>query len=585
MIQYLDNYEIENVGPASINLAQSFASFENVKKDEEMILQALIEADESNFEAKSHYVTNLNFELTSMRNNRPNYALLHPIAAYGIVTAMGQFINGNQPCRTAYAAKHTTQDIETIMNNPYANVNRLTAFYSTRSRVRSFVHEAMGLTQEAHGQSLVVCFVPQYKNQEDSCIISKSAVDNGKLSFNNTIIISETLQQDDERFGRFTNGAVSSYRYRLINESGFPTVGMFANPEDVIISRIKSVVGGTDVPMLTKLDKNEYGYVEEVVISRITKTSNSANHQLMVNVRLNSHTCSVAGNKIRTPHAQKFIASEFRAAVDMIFFPYLNGLRADVMMSTHCIPTRMTMGSLLEPLFQFISVLEGREFDTSGFRSYSIVELRNILRRHGFRDDGTHWAIDGRTGRKFKVPLFVGPARVHMLARIAEDQVQCRTIGNRNKTTGQAESARSGDSRDKGQKFGEMERIQAIKYGASFLIAERMNASCDQVPVVVCKDCSAYAKFNGALGKFSCPNCGIAAEGRQCRDQFGQFMHSQSAIYLELLAQSMGIEIKTRYGTAKDLMNAAVNEESNDDDSRTRSSEELDENDSDEDWI
>lgn len=565
MIQYLDNYEIENIGEYAINLAQSFSSFDNIKKDVLMLELAKKEAAKEGIAPDNPYIVNIDYELNNIKKNMYNYALLHPIAAYGLVTAMGQFVNGNQPCRTGYATKHTAQDIANVLNNPYLNMNRLTAMYGTRSRVRSFIHEAMGLSEDAPGQTITLVFTPQYNNQEDSCVLSRAAVESGKFTFVNTKIISETLDQDDQKFARFILGNISPYRFRLLDESGFPAVGMFANPGDVIIGKVRTEVGGTPMPMNVILEKNEYGFIEEVVVVKTTKSSSSTNQQLTVNVRLSSQSATVVGGKVRTPHAQKFIVSAVRNPESMPWFPD-SGTISEIMLSTASIPTRMTIGSLLEPLLQLASVLEGKVYDTSGFKDFDIVKLKDVLRRHGFRDDGTHRVNDPYTGKRFTGHVFSGPARIMMLARIAEDQVQCRTIGKKNKRTGQAESARSGDSRDKGQKFGEMERIQCIKYGAFSLITERMNISCDNLRVVVCKDCHEVARFNGELGKFSCPNCGIAAEGLQCKDQFGEVMGSQSAIVLELLSETVGVKIRTRYGTEKEFLNITAGQQDSLDD-------------------
>jgi DNA-directed RNA polymerase beta subunit len=207
----------------------------------------------------------------------------------------------------------------------------------------------------------------------------------------------------------------------------------------------------------------------------------------------------------------------------------------------------MTAGTVLEPLMGLSTALGGHLTDIAGHRDYDLAGIRDTLIRNGYNSHGTQSLYSGTSGKRITAEIFVGLQRVNQLGHIAAEKIQCRATGKNNKVNRQADASKYGETRNKGQKIGESERNQLIKYGASFVIQDKMNISCDGVTVVVCKICSSYASYDKTMRSFSCPKCGLTSLGETESSRFGRFIMPQTARYTHSLLVSLGVNPKLKF--------------------------------------
>ena len=536
-IEFMDNYEIEN---EAITLAQTYASFTNYIAE----LSKRVTAREDAVTMKDRdpvYEKNLEAEIQSILAGRPNTMALHPIGSFGITAAMLTFQHQVQSCRISYANKMRGQVILDMLDNPYEHSKSYTSASKTIATVDTHIQNIVGLKGGTGGGTATVAIVADPLNQEDAAIVNRRHIELGGFRYTRTMIFRDTLE-DKEEYGRVITGQ-TSYVMRHIGENGMPATGVRVKSGDCILGKYRKE-GTSRVDASTYLYRDEEGVVSEVVTYYSVKAKNQAK-KLTVSIKITLYSKLEEGDKTMTRHSQKYIAN-IRSDVDM---PWNENFTATVCISPACLPTRMTAGTVLEPILGLATALGGRMTDIAGHRDYNAAEITETLKKNGYNSRGTQMMYLGTTGVRIRAEIFVGLQRVNQLAHIAEEKIQCRATGRMGKVNRQAEASKYGETRNKGQKIGEPERNQLIKYGASFVIEDRMNISCDGVTIVVCKICSSYASYDRAMKSFSCPKCGVASLGETETSRFGKFIMPQTARYTHLLMASLGVLPKPKFVT------------------------------------
>jgi DNA-directed RNA polymerase subunit B len=373
-------------------------------------------------------------------------------------------------------------------------------------------------------------------------------------------VIKDVLEEG-QKYGRHVTADIHPYNMRHIGTNGMPATNVYYGPGDYILGKYQEENSrGAGTPKIDKsirLDRDEEGIVTEVVTYYSVKSRKNMAKRLTVSIRLTLYSRLQVGDKVTTRHSQKYIVSQIVAPEDM---PFNERTEIDVAFNPQCLPTRMTIGTVLELLIGRQAALEGKLVDIAGHKSYNTGEIQELLVKHGYSFKGTEVLYSGTTGEELIAEIYTGPQRVNMLAHIAAEKIQCRSMGKKNKITGQAEAVNFGVAKNKGQKIGEPERNQLIKYGASFVISERMNISCDGVTVVICKLCSSYASYDKHVKGFQCPKCDISSVGKKRvpgRERFGKFIMPQTARYFQSGLASLGVYLKPKFVTAEEYLNSA----------------------------
>ena len=542
-VMYLDGNEIENIG---VRIAETFATFQNHRADTAFVASILADAQNSGDKVT---IANATLQLSLMEKHWPTYALLHPLMALSITCSTVSLIDKLQSCRVAYTEKMENQKMGAFLDDPNAHVDRLIPMFQTRSRIVSRVAELVGLPEEPSGKTVTIALFPHKMNQEDAFIMSSPLADLGKFHYVNTIVITETLEADEE-FRSMNVGKESSYHWRYINEKGMPTAGVLLSPGDYIIGkcRVTKLPDGKEkrVSMSRKLDDDEYGYVREVVTFRSAIAGGQHPGKKTVSILLQMVNPPQVGDKSAAASVQKHILSAKIPEADMLWDD--RGVAVDAGMNPMSIPTRMDIATLLRPLLGIEMAMTGKMQDTQGFKLFNMAETYRTLHSHGFQSTGVRGVRSGITGERVHSQILVGPGRLAALARIGEQQFQCRGLGKTHSVTRQAVASKSTNA-DKGQKWGHFESTHTATYGAPSVTFDRMNACCDGVTIVACRFCSYYATYSPEETRFECKNCDTTG-----KDQFGLFDMSQTFTYLTACLQSMGVRPRPVFVTAPEYL-------------------------------
>jgi len=157
---------------------------------------------------------------------------------------------------------------------------------------------------------------------------------------------------------------------------------------------------------------------------------------------------------------------------------------------SNCVPSRMTVGQLVETLSSKEAAINGHFVDGTPFNDYNIKEIPKILEKLGYSAHGTEVMYNGMTGEKIKTEIFIGPTYQVRLKHMVQDKVHGRARGPRQALTRQPLEGRS---RDGGLKIGEMEKDAIVAHGMGQFLKERMMETSDITQVYVCDDCQLFA--------------------------------------------------------------------------------------------
>ena len=181
-----------------------------------------------------------------------------------------------------------------------------------------------------------------------------------------------------------------------------------------------------------------------------------------------------------------------------------NGIQPDLIINPCCIPSRMTIGQLLECVMGKANALNGSYSDATPFNNYGIDEAKSILKKYGFNEYGYETLYNGMTGKKMEAQIFIGPTYYLRLKHMVLDKIHSRAGGPRQILTRQPPEGRS---RDGGLRFGEMERDTMIAHGMSQFLNERFLETSDKYDVHVCNTCGLFATKKIKNDIYYCKRC------------------------------------------------------------------------------
>ena len=194
--------------------------------------------------------------------------------------------------------------------------------------------------------------------------------------------------------------------------------------------------------------------------------------------------------------------------------PYTaEGLVPDILVNPHAIPSRMTLGQLLECLLGKLSAVCGESGDSTPFCGMSVEAIAERLEAEGLDGHGEEVMYDGATGEAFEAKVFIGPTYYQRLKHMSTDNLHARSRGPRQVLTHQPLEGRA---RDGGLRLGEMERDCLLSHGVHSFIQERLMFTSDAFDAYLCKTCGNFATppARGTLVRNRHAFCRICSTGR-----------------------------------------------------------------------
>jgi DNA-directed RNA polymerase beta subunit len=124
---------------------------------------------------------------------------------------------------------------------------------------------------------------------------------------------------------------------------------------------------------------------------------------------------------------QKGTCGILMSSIDMPFTKH--GIRPDIILNPNAIPSRQTIGQLLESLVGKVAALDVMEGDGTPFEDFDIEKVEKRLEALGYDPKGYEEMYNGMTGEWFDVEIFITPCYYQRLQKFAVDEVYSISTG------------------------------------------------------------------------------------------------------------------------------------------------------------
>jgi len=454
-----------------------------------------------------------------LKNNDKNVTInythseIHPSTMFGILASCIPFPDHNQSPRNCYQCAQCKQAMGVYATNYDVRMDK-TAYilnYPMRPLVDTRLMNIIKVNNIPSGCQVVVAIMTHTGyNQEDSILFNKGSVDRGL--FQATIYHTEKdedkkVHGDEEircKPDKSKTKGMKFGNYNKINNQGVIPENTLVENRDIIIAKVVTIKENkNDHTKLVKYDDcsksfrtNEETYIDKNYIDRNGDGYNFAK------VRTRAVRKPVMGDKFSSRHGQKGTVGLIIPEEDMPFTD--SGIKPDIIINPHAIPSRMTIGHLKETLLGKVLIELGLFGDGTSFGDIDIDFISKELQKTGFESYGNELMYDGNTGEQLETNIFIGPVFYQRLKHMVADKQHSRSIGPMVNLTRQPAEGRS---RDGGLRFGEMERDCMVSHGASRFTRGRLYDASDKFQINVCKKCGMVSSYNNKLHIHLCKMC------------------------------------------------------------------------------
>jgi hypothetical protein len=181
-----------------------------------------------------------------------------------------------------------------------------------------------------------------------------------------------------------------------------------------------------------------------------------------------------------------------------------DGIRPDLIINPHAIPSRMTIGQIVESLFGKVCTSYGAFGDCTAFqmKGSNYSTYAPFLVKAGFNSTGNQVLYNGMTGEQIQSDIYIGPTYYMRLKHMVKDKINYRATGPRTNLTRQTVQGRANDG---GLRIGEMERDGVLAHGMSYFLNESFLIRGDEYYMAVCNKTGAIAIYNEIKNLFLSP--------------------------------------------------------------------------------
>ena len=350
----------------------------------------------------------------------------------------------------------------------------------------------------ALGKNAVVAFANwEGYNYEDAILISENLVKNDVYT---SVHIEEyECESRDTKLGpeEITREVpnVGEEALKDLDENGIIRVGAIVKPGDILVGKI-TPKGETELTAEERLLRAIFGEKAREVrdtslkvphgeggtildVKRFTRADSDemkTGVNEVVRIYIAQKRKIIVGDKMAGRHGNKGVVSRVLPAEDM---PYLeDGTPVDIILNPLGVPSRMNLGQVLEVHLGEVARRLGVKFETPVFDGANDLDIEELLKLSGAREDGKTYLYDGRTGERFDNPVTVGIMYMLKLHHLVDDKMHARSIGSYSLVTKQP---LGGKAQFGGQRFGEMEVWALQGYGAAYTLQEMLTVKSDDV--------------------------------------------------------------------------------------------------------
>lgn len=376
---------------------------EKKKKWHDLLKQGLVEFIDTEEEETCLIAmnpTDVQGELATSFAAAYTHCEIHPSLILGVCASIIPFPDHNQSPRNTYQSAMGKQAMGVYVTNYRERMDTMAhvLYYPQKPLVCTRAMEHLKFRELPAGINCVVA-ISCYSgyNQEDSVIISQAAVDRGL--FRSTYYYLFKSVAEKKTVARGAGGDYEEIfeippcedrdkvKYEKLDEDGFAPPGAFVDSEQAVIGKTVPDKFAPEGPNgerrkrdASTMYKGTGGIVDQVML-----TTNDSDC-LMVKTRVRTTRIPQIGDKFSSRHGQKGTCGMTYKQEDMPFT--VEGIVPDIIVNPHAIPSRMTIGQLIECIHGKVATLTGKEGDATPFTSVTVEEISQKLHLVGYQRRG-----------------------------------------------------------------------------------------------------------------------------------------------------------------------------------------------------
>jgi DNA-directed RNA polymerase II subunit RPB2 len=462
---------------------------------------------------------------------RYTHCEFHPSMVFGNTLSNSVFIEHNKGPRNYYSFSQQKQAIGIYMTNHRHRIDEAYLLYYPqrplvfpRTSKYTYAYD-LPYTQNC---MVAIAMLTGY-NQEDSMLMKRSAVERGLFAIEcykkEKTTIEKTNSTVDEKFKKPDKNRTTGMKdanYEKLNEKGFVNEETPIFNNDVIHGKTTPIVTndtrGSKNSEVTEKDASVvYKSGVPGVINKVVTEFKNQEGFITYTTGIRQVRLPVGGDKFCSFHGQKGTIGYIVNDEDM---PYNEqGIRPDIVLNACCIPSRQTIGQLLEAVMSKYAAIIGKPLQIDQFEPIDmdpvmakLSEYKEKVVDYGIENTkvdefykyGSETMYNGFDGRKFDNPIFMNLTAYMRLKHLVNDKVHARARGPMTTATRQPTEGRQ---RDGGFRLGEMERDAFIGHGLSHTLKENFMEGSDKYHLYVCGTCKLIARKKINKNVYVCDAC------------------------------------------------------------------------------
>lgn len=475
----------------------------------------------------------------------------------GYLGSLIPYSNHNQAPRNIYQCQMSKQAVGFLMiqDRPFVYNSLL---YPQIPLVGTIIQYTNFFYEHPTGINAVVAIMPFLgENQEDSVILNKASLDRGLFNSIRELTFRHILDNADVLYTPLDDeSARTMYNFDKLGNLGVVKINSYVKKNDVLIS-VKRSGDRKAEPVL--VFSNEC--IMQIKNTNVILTEKG---ETIVTIVATELLIPQIGDKFSSRHGQKGTVGMIVSQEDL---PFTNeGISPDIIINPLCIPSRMTIGHLLETasgidvcnksLSKLCEICTKYKKTLTTPRCEEDCFLKNTLNNYLHHTAFYRQLIPlhiksfkstimycGITGEMMESLVYMGVIYYQRLKHMSRDKIYVRTTGPIQPVTRQPKEGRSVEG---GHRFGLQERDCILAHGCAFTLRDRLFLNSDYYKLYICECGMIYHGKEPKKYSFACCN--------QCKS-FKLFLIElpfASKVLIQLLA-AFNINIRLIPGTQKSL--------------------------------
>jgi len=438
---------------------------------------------------------------------------IDPSLILGVMGNMIIYPENNPVTRNSFSCGQSKQAVSVYHSNYQMRIDKMGVVlnYGQTPLIKSRYLEYVNNEEQPYGVNAIVaimCYTGY--NVEDAILINEGAIQRG--IFRTTYYTAYEAREESSKVTGMTNsrfanieknnviGKKQGYDYSFLDDHGLVKENTELNDKIIVIGKINSSLATKDVwsDDSVKTKKGQLGFVDKSFITLGEEGFNVAK------VRVREERLPAIGDKMASRAGQKGTLGLIIPEDDMPFTE--DGIRPDLIINPHAIPSRMTIGQIIESLFGKVCTSYGGYGDCTAFqvKGSNFSTYAPMLVKAGFHSSGNQILYNGMTGNQLSADIYMGPTYYMRLKHMVKDKINYRARGPNTVLTRQPVQGRANDG---GLRIGEMERDGVLAHGMSYFLNESFMVRGEKQDyyIAVCNKTGAIAIYNEARNLFLSP--------------------------------------------------------------------------------